>query len=192
MDYSIPLRTAATQSIYLYTHCTVPTGSRPSWSFQRNAAPPPLRSHRTRWYLCMNAFSIAEPPISGKGYPPPPPPSRVLVTIGNYNPPPPPPHSGLSREIFPRLLPQNTPFPEKMGIRMRPHHAFEWGRDCNEVPCVVVGAVVVTTGVVAAVVVPLGGKTVTTSALTTTAKINKVCETVSETGDIIEFMNLLK
>ena len=28
--------------------------------------------------------------------------------------------SGLSRELFPRLRPKNTPFPAKIGIRMRP------------------------------------------------------------------------
>ena len=52
-----------------------------------------------------------------------PPISRVLVTNGNYE------RlllSRLSREIFPRLRPPNTPFPEKMGIRMRPLYAFEW------------------------------------------------------------------
>ena len=35
----------------------------------------------------------------------------------------------LSREVFPRLYaPQNTHFPEKMGTRLQPPYAFEWGR----------------------------------------------------------------
>ena len=43
-------------------------------------------------------------------------------------PPPPPPFSWFSREIFPRLYGQKiSPFPKKMGTRMRPSHAFEWG-----------------------------------------------------------------
>ena len=37
------------------------------------------------------------------------------------------PFPGFSREIFPRLSPPNTAFPEKMGTRMRPPYVFEWG-----------------------------------------------------------------
>ena len=40
--------------------------------------------------------------------------NSVLVTISSYKKHP---FSRLSREIFPRLQPQNTPFPEKMGMR---------------------------------------------------------------------------
>ena len=65
-----------------------------------------------------------EPPYLRKRIYTPPPLSRVLVTIGNYKKKP---LSVLSLEIFLRLLPNNTPFPEKMGIRMRPPHAFDWG-----------------------------------------------------------------
>ena len=77
---------------------------------------PPLHSNGTRGYLC--SFPITGPP------PPPPiagiriyPVSRALVTIGNYKKHP---ISGFSREIFPRLRPKISPFPEKIGIRMRP------------------------------------------------------------------------
>ena len=37
------------------------------------------------------------------------------------------PFWGLSQEIFLRVLPKIPPFPEKMGIRMRPPHAFDGG-----------------------------------------------------------------
>ena len=51
--------------------------------------------------------------------------SRVLVTVGNYKNTP---FSWFSREIFPRLRPKNTPFPEKMGTRMRPLMYSSGGR----------------------------------------------------------------
>ena len=38
-----------------------------------------------------------------------------------------PPFSRFSREISPRLRPKYNPFLEKMGMRMRTPHAFEWG-----------------------------------------------------------------
>ena len=67
-----------------------------------------------------------EPPIDlGKEYPIIYPLSRVLVTVGKKNPTP---FSWFSREIFPRLRPETSPFStEKMGTRMRPPYAPLWG-----------------------------------------------------------------
>ena len=85
------------------------------------SAPPPPPSLRTSGYLYARSPS-PEPSISGKGYTPylwywlP-----LAITKNT-------PFSGLSVwEIFPRLRPKNTPFPEKMGIGMQRPHAFEWG-----------------------------------------------------------------
>ena len=63
------------------------------WLLWRIPPPPPPHSHRIRGYLC--SF-----PITGYWLP--------LAVTNNT------PFSRLSREIFPRLQPQNTPFPEKM------------------------------------------------------------------------------
>ena len=50
--------------------------------------------------------------------------SRVLVTIDNYK-------RHLIFPVFSENLPETTakypPLPEKIGIRMRPSYAFEWG-----------------------------------------------------------------
>ena len=58
-------------------------------------------------------------------------PSPSLESGGTYarSPSPEPPYLRywLSREIFLRLRPQNTPFPKKMGTRLRPPYAFESG-----------------------------------------------------------------
>ena len=66
--------------------------------------PPSQHCHRTRGYAHSPS---PEPPISGKGYTP-------ISGIGYHwqlqkNTP----FSGLSREIFPRLLPNIPPFPRK-------------------------------------------------------------------------------
>ena len=75
--------------------------------------------HRTREYLCSFPMASPEPPISGKGYPriyPPPP----ISSIGyRWQLQKNTPFSWFSREIFPRLRPKNTPFPEKLGTLMR-------------------------------------------------------------------------
>ena len=57
-----------------------------------------------------------EPPISGKRVKDIPPISGIGYHWQYYKNTP---FSRLSREIFPRLLPKNTPLPEKMGMRMR-------------------------------------------------------------------------
>ena len=78
--------------------------------------PPPIESLGT-----YARSPSPEPPISGKGY------THYLryrlpLAITKNSPFP-----GLFREIFRRLRPQNTPFPKKMGTRMRPSYTFEGG-----------------------------------------------------------------
>ena len=53
--------------------------------------------------------------------------SWALLTIGSYKKHPPPPLFRASREIFPNLQPQNTPFPEKIGHTHAATLSFECG-----------------------------------------------------------------
>ena len=79
---------------------------------------PPSHSHRTRENLCSFPITGTPPPLSREK-------DRPSISIRNYKKHP---LSGFSREIFPRLYTaKNTPFPEKIGMRMRPPRAFEWG-----------------------------------------------------------------
>ena len=77
-------------------------------------------NHRTRGYLYY-ARSPSPPPPSYLRY------WLPLAMTKNIQ------FSGLSREIFPRLMPPPSPppLPKSMGIRMRPPRAFEWGGGRN-------------------------------------------------------------
>ena len=84
--------------------------------------PPPPHSHRTREYVIphhLNPLS-REKDIQGCTAL-----SRVLVTVGNYKKHP--LSCFFSGNLPETIRPKIPPFPEKMGTRMRPAYAFEWG-----------------------------------------------------------------
>ena len=103
---------------------TILMQGRSSYGGRGGTCPPPPRhfhSHRTRMHLC--SFPITwDPPISGKGQD-----IQTISGIGYYYQlPKNTPFSRTFSENLPETPAKNTPFPEKMGMRMRPPHAFEW------------------------------------------------------------------
>ena len=85
--------------------------------------PPPFPYNQGVAYLC--SFPITRTPISRE--------KDITPYLGHWLPlaitTNKKQFSWFSREFFPRRRPKNTPppFPEKMGMRMRPPHAFEGG-----------------------------------------------------------------